>query len=167
MGESSGTALGGPPSVVPSKVSPWLALVLSSHRFRTSARTRRASCCMNSQASSALVPGNLSWTSWMASTAREKSGAMASTRSSIVGRCEYGGGMSRGCWPEAMLLFCQWVKGKSWGFEGHGLVSWSLDRPYFYADLKGDVGGTLSLDPRHARSPPVPTCCPTMDTLST
>src|SRR5712671_1175324 len=103
----------------------------------------------------------------MASTAREKSGAMASTRSSIVGRREYGGGTSRGCWQEAMSSLYQWGKGRRWGFEGRGLTSLSLDQHPFQPDSRGDVGGTPLPSPRRARFPPAPMCCLMMGNLST
>src|SRR5712675_2187165 len=120
MGESSGTAVGGSSSVVRPVASPRLVLVPSPHLFLTSARTRCASCCMNSQASPALVPGNHSCTTWMASTARGKSGATPSTCSLEVGRREYGGRGLWERWREAMFLSCQWAREERWESEGRG-----------------------------------------------
>src|SRR5712672_3014077 len=102
----------------------------------------------------------------MASTAKGKLGATASTCSLVRGRREYGGGIPRGCWQEAMLLFSQWGKGERRGFGGHGLVSSSLDQGPFYLIRGDDVDGIPLPDPRRARFLRAPTCCLMMDSPS-
>src|SRR5712671_697527 len=114
MGESSGTTVGGSFSAARSEALSWLVLAPSLRLLLMSARTRCASCCMNSQASPALVPGNHSWTTWMAWTAKGKSGAIASVCLLVVGRCEYGGGVPSDRWREAMLLFYWRGRRKQW-----------------------------------------------------
>src|SRR5712671_8149378 len=166
MGESSGMAVSGSFSAARSGALSWPVLVPSLRLLLTSARTRCASCCMNSQASPALVPGNHSWTIWMASTARGKSGATASTCSSAIGRWEYGGRGSGDGRHKAMFSLCRWVKGERWGFEGHELISSFLGRRLFYSTLGDDVDGTLSPDSRRVHFLWAPTCCWSMDSLS-